>query len=301
MVDDCASDVPARNRGAEATTDAIRARARHRRARDAPKAGIGQVGLTRVGWCLILGGNSMKSGHVLVVDDQIELAENIAEISQGIGFETEVAGSAEAGLERVARGGITAVVTDYRLPGQSGAHLIQELRRRGERIPVLMMSAYTDEATIDRSRAAGAWLFLPKPVPLPTLVDSFRVALPATGGGAGRRRRGESGRKPRRGAHRGRARGRREPHGRGRSGAPPPSADGRPRLSLARRERGRDCPPAAGAGSVDPDPLHFGRRGRAARRRSREIWARPTRWRSRSTPAASSPGSSSPSTVRRDG
>ena len=36
-----------------------------------------------------------------------------------------------------------------------------------------MMSAYTDEATIDRSRAAGAWLFLPKPVPLPTLVEAF--------------------------------------------------------------------------------------------------------------------------------
>ncbi len=115
----------------------------------------------------------MKSGRVLVVDDQIELAENIAEILQGIGFETEVAGSAEAGLERVARGGITAVVTDYRLPGKTGAQLIEELRRRGERIPILMMSAYTDDATIDRSRAAGAWLFLPKPVPLATLVDAF--------------------------------------------------------------------------------------------------------------------------------
>ena len=34
----------------------------------------------------------MKSGRVLVVDDQIELAENIAEILQGIGFDTEVAG-----------------------------------------------------------------------------------------------------------------------------------------------------------------------------------------------------------------
>jgi DNA-binding response OmpR family regulator len=115
----------------------------------------------------------MKSGHVLVVDDQIALAENIAEVLQGIGFETEVAGSAEAGLERIGRGGITAVVTDYKLPGKTGAQLIEELRHRGLRIPVLMMSAYTDEMTIDRARAAGAWLFLPKPVPLPTLIDAF--------------------------------------------------------------------------------------------------------------------------------
>ncbi len=110
---------------------------------------------------------------MLVVDDQIELAENIAEILQGIGFQTDVAGSAEEGLERVARGGITAVVTDFKLPGQTGAQLIEELRRRGERMPVLMMSAYTDEATIDRSRSAGAWFFLPKPVPLLTLVETF--------------------------------------------------------------------------------------------------------------------------------
>lgn len=124
----------------------------------------------------------VRRGCVLVVDDQIELAENIAEILQGVGFQTEVASSAEEGLQRVARGGITAVVTDFRLPGQSGAQLTEELRRRGERIPVLMMSAYTDEGTIDRARTAGAWFFLPKPVPLATLVETFEslARQPAT-------------------------------------------------------------------------------------------------------------------------
>ncbi len=124
----------------------------------------------------------MRRGCVLIVDDQMGLAENIAEVLQGVGFQTEVAGSAEEGLERVARGGITAVVTDFKLPGASGAQLIEELRRRGERIPVLMMSAYTDEGTIDQSRAAGAWLFLPKPVPLSTLIDAFEslARQPAT-------------------------------------------------------------------------------------------------------------------------
>lgn len=124
----------------------------------------------------------MKRGRVLVVDDQLGLAENIAEVLQGVGFQTEVAATAEEGLARVAEGGITAVVTDFKLPGASGAQLIEELRRRGERMPVLMMSAYTDEATIDRSRAAGAWLFLPKPVPLGTLVESFEALArqPAT-------------------------------------------------------------------------------------------------------------------------
>jgi DNA-binding NtrC family response regulator len=115
----------------------------------------------------------MKSGRVLVVDDQIEFAENIAEVLQGLGFETEVAASAEAGLERIRQGGITALITDFKLPGQNGADLIEEIRRLGNRIPALVMSAYTDDRTMDRAQAAGAWLFMPKPVPLGALMEAF--------------------------------------------------------------------------------------------------------------------------------
>ena len=116
----------------------------------------------------------MNSGRVLVVDDQIELAENIAEVLQGLGFATAIAASAEDGLAIIGKGGITALVTDFKLPGKSGAELIAEIRRAGHRIPALMMSAYTDERTIDASQAAGAWLFLPKPVPLAALMEAFR-------------------------------------------------------------------------------------------------------------------------------
>jgi DNA-binding NtrC family response regulator len=116
----------------------------------------------------------VRSGHILVVDDQIELAENIAEVLQGLGFETDVASSAEEALAIIRRGGVTAVVTDFKLPGKSGADLIGDIRRAGERIPALMMSAYTDEQTIAQSHAAGAWLFLPKPVPLDVLMETFR-------------------------------------------------------------------------------------------------------------------------------
>jgi CheY-like chemotaxis protein len=51
----------------------------------------------------------MKSGRVLIVDDQIEFAENIAEILEGLGFETDVATEALSQRRRIE----TAVV-DYR-------------------------------------------------------------------------------------------------------------------------------------------------------------------------------------------
>jgi DNA-binding response OmpR family regulator len=108
-----------------------------------------------------------------VVDDQVEFAENIAEILEGLGFETEVAASAEAGLARIDQGGITALITDFKLPGRTGAELIEDIRRRGNRMPALVMSAFTDDRTMDRAQAAGAWLFMPKPVPLSALMEAF--------------------------------------------------------------------------------------------------------------------------------
>jgi DNA-binding NtrC family response regulator len=124
----------------------------------------------------------VKSGRVLVVDDQIELAENIAEVLQGIGFDTDIAATAEAGIARIREGGITALITDFRLPDRSGAELIGEIRQDGVRIPALVMSAYTDDVTIQASEAAGAWLCLPKPVPLESLMKIFEslAQAPAT-------------------------------------------------------------------------------------------------------------------------
>jgi DNA-binding NtrC family response regulator len=109
--------------------------------------------------------------RVLVVDDHLDLAENIAEILEGAGFRTAVAGSAEEALERLESGDIAALITDFRLPGRSGAELIAELRRRGSSLPAVVMSAYTDDDTIASARQAGATEVLSKPVEIPRLMS----------------------------------------------------------------------------------------------------------------------------------
>ena len=113
---------------------------------------------------------STFEGTILVVDDHVALAENLAEILGDEGFRTSWADSAEAALDRVAKGGISALITDYRLPGRSGAELIGELRRRGVDIPIIVMSAHTDDGIIELSEAAGALEVLPKPVDLGRLM-----------------------------------------------------------------------------------------------------------------------------------
>src|SRR5262245_59201438 len=103
-------------------------------------------------------------GKILVVDDNVELAENLAEILGTVGYEAAVAASAEAASAALGASGCDAVITDFKLPGRSGAELIAGLREAGSNVPVVVISAYTDATMVDRAEAAGAVDVLPKPV-----------------------------------------------------------------------------------------------------------------------------------------
>jgi CheY-like chemotaxis protein len=102
--------------------------------------------------------------RVLVVDDNVELAENIAELLEIAGYATEIALSAEEALPKAMAKEVGFIVTDYRLPGQSGAELIRNIRQQGREIRAVVISAYTDEGTINAARAAGVTEFIAKPI-----------------------------------------------------------------------------------------------------------------------------------------
>ena len=101
--------------------------------------------------------------RVLIVDDNVDLAENIAEILQIDGHLTEVAASAEEALQMALDKELDVVVTDYRLPGISGAMFVEQFRRQRAPILALVISAYTDDNTIREARDAGA-TFMAKPL-----------------------------------------------------------------------------------------------------------------------------------------
>jgi DNA-binding response OmpR family regulator len=100
---------------------------------------------------------------VLVVDDNEDLAENIAEILSLRGYTATIATSAEEALPKALPEGPALLVTDFRLPGMSGAELVRQVRERRQDVRAVVISAYTDDRTVAAARAAGAH-FLPKPV-----------------------------------------------------------------------------------------------------------------------------------------
>jgi CheY-like chemotaxis protein len=108
-------------------------------------------------------------GWILVVDDQVAFAKHIAEMLEIYGYQTSVAGSAAEALS-VFTEKMDALITDFRMADGNGAELIAEIRRRGSRIPAVVMTAYPDAAMEDVCAAAGALAVLPKPIKMGRLL-----------------------------------------------------------------------------------------------------------------------------------
>ncbi len=102
--------------------------------------------------------------RLLIVDDHVDLAENLAEILADAGYAADVAETAEQALERLEQAEYHGVITDFRLPGRNGVELLAELRRSGYTLPVVMVSAFADRDVVAQAEEVGALEVLSKPV-----------------------------------------------------------------------------------------------------------------------------------------
>ena len=113
--------------------------------------------------------------RLLIVEDDVDLAENLAEILESAGYQPVVAHSAEEALDALDTESIDGVITDFRLPGLGGVDLITQLRDRGLPVPVVMISAFMDRRVAEQAEAAGALEVLHKPVNLDRLFQLVQM------------------------------------------------------------------------------------------------------------------------------
>jgi DNA-binding response OmpR family regulator len=115
--------------------------------------------------------------RVLVVDDEVRLAEAIARGLRAEGFEVDLAHTGLDGLWRATEGAYAVVVLDILLPGLNGYAVCRELRARGVRTPVLMLTAKQGEHDEAEGLELGADDFLRKPFSFVVLVARLRALV----------------------------------------------------------------------------------------------------------------------------
>lgn len=116
------------------------------------------------------------SEKVLLVDDEEEFVETLAERMRTRGMDVSTSGSGVDALQLVEDEDFDVVVLDLKMPGIDGLDALKRIKRRRPEIQVVLLTGY---ATVEKGVEAikeGALEFLEKPVDLASLTEAIHKA-----------------------------------------------------------------------------------------------------------------------------
>ncbi|MFP5069631.1 response regulator transcription factor [Pseudonocardia nantongensis] len=114
---------------------------------------------------------------VVLAEDDTAIAEPLSRALQREGYDVDVVVDGVAALEHVARDTVDLLVLDLGLPGMDGLEVCRRIRAEQVDLPVLMLTARTDEVDFVVGLDAGADDYVSKPFRLAELLARVRALL----------------------------------------------------------------------------------------------------------------------------
>lgn len=122
-------------------------------------------------------GEIRKGQKILIVDDEADLATTCARLLSRMGHTPLVTLSGQEAIELIDTERPDLVLTDLRLPAVDGLAVVRHARRGEQKIPVILITAYTSEASRREALKEGAAVYLPKPFSAAQLEAAVARAL----------------------------------------------------------------------------------------------------------------------------
>lgn len=114
--------------------------------------------------------------HVLLVDDEVEYVNALAERLEMRSIATLIAHDGEQALAIAARDRPAVVVLDHRMPGMDGLEVLRRLKKADPGVEVILLTGHGSDRDQDRARELGALVYLQKPVDLDVLLARLSEA-----------------------------------------------------------------------------------------------------------------------------
>ena len=114
---------------------------------------------------------------VWIVDDDRSIRWVIEKALSREGIPFSSFSTAQEAMDALAGGAPEVLVSDIRMPGQSGLELLQTVKTRHPAVPVIVMTAYSDLDSAVAAFQGGAYEYLPKPFDVDQAVELIRRAL----------------------------------------------------------------------------------------------------------------------------
>jgi two-component system, OmpR family, copper resistance phosphate regulon response regulator CusR len=110
--------------------------------------------------------------HILIVEDEVRIAAFVEKGLRKNGFTTEIAINGEEALQMINNNGFDLLLLDLGLPIKDGWTVLKELRDRGNKIPVIVVSAYNN---IEKDSEITD--YIPKPFRFDDLLTRIKLYL----------------------------------------------------------------------------------------------------------------------------
>ena len=114
--------------------------------------------------------------RVWLVDDDASIRWVLERALKNGGMLPKVFDSAEAALEALRTDTPDVLLTDIRMPGQSGLELVKKIHGTRPQLPIIVMTAYSDLGNAVSAYESGAFEYLPKPFDIDQVLDLVRRA-----------------------------------------------------------------------------------------------------------------------------
>lgn len=111
--------------------------------------------------------------RILIVDDNVMMTRTLRDIIATVGHEVDTAHSADLALDLIRAQTYDCLLSDIIMPDMNGIELARRARQRHPELPVVFMTAYSDEHLIQQGLAEGAIASLTKPLDINHLLHFF--------------------------------------------------------------------------------------------------------------------------------
>ena len=120
----------------------------------------------------------MEKTRVLVVEDEILVARDIQSKLERSGYDVpEIADTGEIAIEKAAETHPDLILMDIRIKGDIDGVEAAERICKSRRIPVVYLTAYADDATVERAKLTTPFGYILKPFQLKELKTTIEIAL----------------------------------------------------------------------------------------------------------------------------
>ncbi len=123
--------------------------------------------------------------RILVAEDESDMAMGLRDNLQFEGYEVVVAEDGEAALNAAVTQNPDLILLDIMMPKMDGLEVCRRVREAGYTIPILMLTAKSQEIDIVRGLEVGADDYVTKPFSIRELLARVKAALRRTGAGKG--------------------------------------------------------------------------------------------------------------------